>query len=115
MLKALQIRSARCRKIRASVLTCQVLAVLLILMGVLDVISTNAFLNVGHIEANPIIAAIQDQFGSFWFIPKLAVHVALAAFVLWLPSRRMIWNARAGIAAYLVIVFSNFQLSTITI
>ena len=61
--------------------------------------------------ANALVAAIQHHWGVWWFAPKLVVHILLALFVLWLPSRRMIWNARAGVMIYALIIAANFHLA----
>ena len=104
-------RRVESRQDRRLVFTARVLAALIVLVGVLDVISTNAALAAGYMESNVLIAAIQAVWGVWWFIPKLAVHVALAAFVLWLPSKRMIWNARAGIMIYAVVIAANMHVA----
>ena len=95
--------------------TALLLAAMLVFVGVLDVISTNAALAAGNAEANPLVAAFQRHWGIWWFVPKLSIHIALAAMVLWLPSRRMIWNARAGVILYVAIITSNFHIANWTL
>lgn len=90
-------------------------AVLLVLVGVLDVVSTNVSLAAGNTEDNPLMAALMRDLGIWWFVPKLAVHVGLAALVLWLPSRGMLQKAGAGIALYAVIIVSNFHVAGWTV
>ncbi len=87
------------------------LASMLVFVGVFDVISTNAAIAAGNAEANPLVAAFQRHWGIWWFVPKLSIHIALAVVVLWLPSRRMIRNARVGVAIYAAIIISNFHLA----
>ena len=81
--------SAICRGDQAFQGTALLLAAMLVFVGVLDVISTNAALALGNTEANPVVAAFQSYWGVWWFVPKLSIHIALAMVVLWLPSRRM--------------------------
>ncbi len=107
--------SADCRREQAFRGTALLLAVMLVFVGVLDVISTNAALAVGNTEANPLVASFQSYWGAWWFVPKLSIHIALAVVVLWLPSRRMIWNARAGVLLYAVIITSNFHIANWTL
>lgn len=104
-------RREQSRQDQRLVLTARVLAALIVLVGILDVVSTNAALAAGYMESNVLIAAIQATWGIWWFVPKLAVHGALAAFVLWLPSKRMIWNARAGIMIYAVVIAANMHVA----
>ena len=103
--------SAKCRRESTQHGTALMLAVLIVFVGVFDVVSTNASLAAGNSEANALIASFQQGWGGWWFIPKIVIHVALALVILWLPSRRMIRNARIGIAIYAVIIASNFHLA----
>jgi hypothetical protein len=108
-------RGAECRGDRVVRGTALLLAVLLVVVGILDVISTNASLAAGNAEENPLVAALQRGWGVWWFVPKLAVHVALATLVLWLPSRGMLRKAGAGIALYAVIIAGNFHVAGWTV
>ena len=101
--------SAICRDEQAVQGAALLLATMLVFVGVLDVISTNAALAMGNTEANPVVAAFQRHWGVWWFVPKLSIHIALAMVVLWLPSRRMIRNARAGIILYAAVIIGNFH------
>lgn len=103
--------SARCRADRAYHGTALLLATLIVFVGVFDVVSTNASLAAGNAEANRIVASFQQNWGDLWFIPKLLAHIAMAVLILWLPSRRMIRNARVGVAVYAVIIATNFHLA----
>jgi hypothetical protein len=87
------------------------LALAFVVLGSLDVVSTNAALAAGYIEGNPFVRILHAEFGTWWLVPKLAAHVLLASFVLWLPSRRILWGAGALIAFYLTVVTHNFILA----
>jgi hypothetical protein len=97
------------------VLTARVFAALVVVIGIFDVLSTNAFLAAGNIEANVLMASLQEQLGVWWVIPKLSIHLLLALFILWLPSKTMIWNAKAGVLLYALVITNNFYLSNWTI
>ena len=103
--------SVRCRADDTLHGTTLVLATLIVFVGVFDVVSTNASLAAGNTEANGLVASFQQYWGNLWFIPKLLIHIALAFLILWLPSRRMIRNARIGVALYAVIIAANFHLA----
>lgn len=92
-------------------LTAGVLAVLIVVVGFFDVISTNVTLAAGNVERNPLIRWIQHHLNEWWFLPKIAVHFLLALVILWLPTRRMIWNARVGVALYALVIANNFHIA----
>lgn len=113
--KKLQRRSLRCRLDDNMVLIARIFAALVVLIGIFDVLSTNAMLAAGNVEANVLMASLQHNLGFWWFVPKLAVHMALALFILWLPSKTMIRNAQAGVLIYALVITNNFYLSNWTI
>jgi hypothetical protein len=92
-------------------MTARLIALMIVVVGVLDVISTNASLAAGGSETNALIAAFMTQLGSWWFLPKMAVHFLVALFVLWLPSRRLLRNAQVCVAAYALIIATNFYIA----
>ncbi len=108
-------RRARCRRDSKLRMTARLLALMIVVVGILDVVSTNASIAAGGAETNALIAALMTQMGVWWFVPKIAIHVMVAAFVLWLPSRRLIWNARACVMVYTVIIATNFYIADWTI
>lgn len=113
--RKLQRQSLRCRLDQNMVLLAQVFAALIVAVGVLDVLSTNAMLAAGNIEANALMASLQHELGVWWFVPKLLVHVLVAVFVLWLPSKSMIRKAQAIVVIYALVITNNFYLSTLTV
>lgn len=90
-------------------------ALLIVLVGVLDVVSTNASIAAGGSENNVLIAGLMTQLGAWWFVPKLATHITVAAFVMWLPSKQLVSKARACVIIYTVIIASNFYIANLTI
>jgi len=104
-------RRARCRRDAKMRMTARFLALLIVVVGILDVVSTNASLAAGGVETNALILAIMNQIGDWWFVPKIAVHMLVALFLLWLPSRRMIWKARVCVVVYAMIIAANFHIA----
>ncbi len=81
---------------------------LLMLLQVLDVVSTNRVLSRGGREFNPIIVWIMQRMGRAWWMPKLAVASVPSGFAVAYANPR-IDAVLAGIAlAYTVVVANNF-------
>lgn len=93
----------------------RIFAALVVTVGIFDVLSTNAMLAAGNMEANVLMAGLQHNLGVWWFVPKLLVHVLVALIVLWLPTKTMIRNAQAGVLIYALVITNNFYLSNWTI
>ncbi len=89
----------------------RVLAAVMVIIGGLDVVSTNVALAAGQVEANPLVRSLQADMGTWWSLPKMAFHLALAYLVLWIPSKRMLATGAAVSAAYLLIVANNLYLT----
>jgi hypothetical protein len=88
-----------------------VLAAVFVVIGGLDIVSTNAALGAGHIEANPLVRSLQTDMGSLWSLPKMAFHLLLAYLILWIPSKRMLVTGTAVSAAYGLLLVNNFYLA----
>jgi len=82
----------------------RVLAVAMVIIGGLDLVSTNA-------EGNPLLRAMQFDLGSWWALPKMAFHLALAYLVLWIPSKRMLATSAVVSVAYVLLVANNLHLA----
>jgi hypothetical protein len=102
--------AARARSDWQLVRRARLLALIFVVAGSLDIVSTNAALAAGHIEGNPLIGGLQDSLGAWWALPKYLFHVALAGLILWIPSRRMLKTAVAVNLAYFAIVLNNFYI-----
>ncbi len=89
----------------------RVLALLFVVVGSLDVVSTNAAQAVGFPEGNPVIRLMQDQMGVWWAAPKAAAHLALASMILWLPTRKLLAAAGMMTVLYGAMVIHNFSLA----
>ena len=100
-------KAARSRNCAALRHTGFALAAMLLIAGGMDTVSTNVALAAGYAEGNPIVGSLQTTLGSWWALPKIALHLAAAYLVLWQPSRRMIRCARLVVAGYALIVFNN--------
>ncbi len=90
----------------------RVLAAALVIIGGLDIVSTNAALAAGQIEAKPLVRSLQADMGSWWTLPKMAFHLVLAYLVLWIPSKRMLATGAVVSAVYVLLVANNLYLAT---
>ncbi len=86
-------------------------AIALIAVAILDVVSTNAGLHAGAVEANPLMAFAQTEFGAMWFAPKMAMTLVAAAIVLWKPARAVLSCVGAVAVFNAVVVLNNFSLA----
>ncbi len=86
----------------------RVLALVFVVIGGLDIVSTNAALAAGHVESNPLMRWLQADMGSWWSLPKMAFHLLLAYLILWIPSKRMLATGSLVSAAYLLLLVNNF-------
>ena len=93
----------------------RILALAMVVMGGLDLISTNAALASGHLEGNPLLRSMQGDMGYWWSLPKMAFHLALAYLVLWIPSKRMLVTGAVVSVAYVMLVANNFHIAGWTI
>ena len=89
----------------------RVLALTMVIVGGMDLVSTNAALAVGQVESNPLLRSMQSDLGLWWSLPKMAFHLALAYLVLWIPSKRMLATGVVVSVAYVVLVANNFYLA----
>ena len=87
------------------------LGVLIVLLGVLDVISTNMVIAAGGTEMNPIVSWTMEQLEHWWQMPKLAIHIVAGLLVFhWLNSRFTATLAFMLVFMYGVVVHHNFSL-----
>ena len=88
-----------------------VLGILIVLLGIVDVISTNMVLAKGGVELNPIVAWIMEQLDQWWHMPKLAIHVAAGFLVFYLLNSRFTATvALLLVCLYGVVVHHNLSL-----
>jgi len=86
----------------------RVLAAVFVVIGGLDLVSTNAALAAGHFEGNPLVRSLQADMGSWWSLPKMGFHLLLAYLILWIPSKRMLATGLLVTTAYLLLLVNNF-------
>ena len=86
-----------------------VLALAMVVMGGLDLVSTNAALAAGQLEGNPLLRSIQLDLGIWWSLPKMGFHLALAYLVLWIPSQRMLATGAVVSVAYVLLIANNLH------
>lgn len=54
----------------------KILFAILVVLQVLDVISTNLALKHGAVEANPVVRRFMGCFGRLWWLPKVSLGLA---------------------------------------
>ena len=106
--RRIAIKSRNNRRLRS---WARVLALAMVIVGGLDLVSTNAALAAGQLEGNPLLRSIQSDLGPWWSLPKMAFHLALAYLVLWIPSRRMLATGAVVSVAYVLLVANNLFLA----
>ncbi len=87
------------------------LALSVITVSILDVISTNAGLQAGAVEVNPLFAALQTSMGEWWVVPKIGLQLITAAIVLLQPSRTVFACVGAVVTLNAIVVYNNFGLA----
>ena len=88
---------------------------MILVLGILDVISTNLVLEAGGVEMNPIVAWWMKHLEYWWHLPKLLIHL-LAAFLVYylLYSRFTAAVALLVVFFYGLVVHHNFSLISAT-
>jgi len=104
-----QARKARFDTSRVFIAQC--LSFFIVIIGVLDAVSTNAAINAGGVEANPVIQYIMDNFGEMWVTPKLLVHIFLAFMVLWYPNKPTLIMMMCAMLITTYAVIGNFSIA----
>ncbi len=89
------------------------IALSVILVSILDVVSTNAGLRAGAVELNPLFAALQYSLGSWWVVPKIGFQLVTAGIVLWQPSPTVFSCVGAVVVFNAFVVINNFGLAGI--
>ncbi len=87
------------------------LALTMVIVGGLDLVSTNAALATGQLEGNPLLRSMQLDLGLWWSLPKMTFHLALAYLVLWIPSRRMLATGAVVSVAYVLLIANNLHMA----
>ncbi len=89
----------------------RVLALLFVVVGSLDVVSTNTAQAAGFPEGNPVMRLVQERMGVWWAAPKVALHLVLASMILWLPTRKLLAAAGVMTVLYVAMVSHDFSLA----
>lgn len=87
---------------------------MIVVLGILDVVSTNLVLKAGGVELNPIVSLWMEHLDQWWHLPKLLIHL-LAGFLVYylLYSRFTATIALLVVFIYGVIVHHNFSLLSV--
>lgn len=84
-----------------------IFGVLIVLLGVLDVISTNLVLAAGGTELNPIVAWFMESLDSWWLVPKLTLHIIAGLLVYHVLRSRLAASCAVILIIFYVIVVQN--------
>ena len=85
------------------------LAVLLVLLQLPDIWTTNIILAAGGRELNPIIRHLQRRLGRWWWLPKLLLAL-VGAFVFATVDDALSTWALAGVCfLYVLVILSNLR------
>ena len=106
-------QAARSRRVDRWQAFALIVAILTLVVGVGDVVSTNQGLAAGAVELNPLFAWIQAALGAWWFLPKMALHGIVAAMVLWYPQPMVLAVVIPIILANSAIILNNFALAAV--
>lgn len=88
-----------------------IVAFAVIVVGILDAVSTNAGLLAGAVEVNPLMAYAQDTLGAWWVLPKLGLQLLVASIVLMRPARMVFTCVGLVVVINTVVVMNNFALA----
>lgn len=83
------------------------------MLGILDVLSTNLALAAGAYEVNAFMRLLQDQLGVLWFVPKLMLQALVAAMIVWSPNRPTILIMVLTSCWIASVVITNFLIATV--
>ncbi len=84
---------------------------LIVVLGILDVVSTNLVIRAGGVEMNPIVKFWMEYLDQWWHLPKLLIHLLAAYLVYYLLSSRFTAAvALLVVFMYGIIVHHNFSL-----
>ena len=104
-------QAAESRRVEHWQILALIVAILTIVVGVGDVISTNQGLAAGAVEINPLFAWLQAEMGRWWFLPKMALHLIVAAMLLWYPQPIVMSIVIPIILFNSAVIVNNFALA----
>ncbi len=87
------------------------IATCLIVLTILDIITTNLGLAAGAVEANKIIRWFQENLGDWWFIPRLIAQIIPAMMIVWYPHRAVLLVTTPVIPILAFYVWNNARLA----
>lgn len=87
----------------------RVASVLLVVLNVLDVISTHKSLSIGNVESNPIVRQFVHNSFLFWSI-KIIVPMCVLLYVWLRPPHAMmfVYSVWLCVFLYIIVVLHNF-------
>lgn len=85
------------------------LAILLVLLQLPDIWTTNAILAAGGRELNPVIRLLQRRAGRWWWLPKLLLALVGAWVFASVDDALSTWALAAVCCIYILVIVSNIR------
>jgi len=90
-------------------MTLEIIIIAIVIVGIMDLISTSIGLKLGLRETNPIMRFFQKILGKFWILAKLILHgVAIVAVIMY-PVNLVFTIAGIAVAINLLVVYNNYK------
>jgi len=91
-------------------MTLEIIIIAIVIVGMMDFISTGIGLKLGLKETNPIMRFFQKILGKFWILAKLMLHgVAIVAVIMY-PVNLVFTIAAIAVAINLLVVYNNYKM-----
>jgi hypothetical protein len=85
------------------------LAVLLVVLQIPDIWTTNVILAAGGRELNPVVRVMQRRLGRWWWLPKLLLALGGALAFTLIDDELSPWALTALCLVYLLVILSNLR------
>ncbi len=87
------------------------IAAILIVLAILDVITTNLGLAAGAVEINKLMRWFQKNLGDWWFVPRLLGQLIPAVMIIWYPHRAVLMVVTPVIPILAFVVWNNAKIA----
>ena len=108
---AMVVDARECRKNELLSAWAYIIAPFSFLLAYMDIYSTNLSINLGAVEANPVVHGMMVGLGDYWFIPKIAAHCMVAAMILWWPNKPTLGMVTFSMLLLSFAVYNNFSIA----
>jgi hypothetical protein len=84
--------------------TVNIIAILIVLVGIADVVTTKSALARGAVETNPVIRWMMSKFGGGWVVWKILFHFIVA--VIYVLAATLWWAVASIMAAVFIVIIA---------